>query len=253
MNLAVNARDAMPAGGTLRIATANVVANPELVAGDGGVIAGPTVTLTITDTGHGMNAETQTRVFEPFFTTKEPGKGTGLGLSMVYGIVKQSGGEIHVRSVPGWGSTFTIAFPQVADRHVAPRLSEAQVTLPTGTETVLIVEDEPTVQLLVTAVLTALGYTVLAANGGEAALAIAQSHPGPVDLLVTDMVMPGMGGREVAMRLSVGRPELQVLFMSGFPGEAAIRQRTLEVGSAFIQKPFTPLALARKVRETLDD
>jgi DNA-binding NarL/FixJ family response regulator len=252
MNLAVNARDAMPNGGKLTIATANVDIAPEAsVARE--LPAGQYVLLAVSDTGTGMDPVTLARVFEPFYTTKEQGKGTGLGLSMVYGIVKQSDGEIRITSQLGQGTAFEIYLPLADGGEVAPKLGPRGDLLPRGTETVLVVEDEPSVRTLASIALRALGYTVLEATQGTEALDVQLQHERPIDLLVADMVMPGMGGREVAQRLGARQPGLKVLFMSGFPTAAAIRQRTLESGTAFLQKPFTPLALARKVRETLDD
>jgi CheY-like chemotaxis protein len=252
LNLAVNARDAMPAGGKLTIETANVELDATSLDPQEGVAAGPYVRLAITDTGHGMDAETQTRVFEPFFTTKVVGKGTGLGLSTVYGIVKQSGGHLWLYSEIGQGTTFKLYFPRTADGRMALPPTKGKGVLPNGTETVLLVEDEPSVRTLTSVVLRSLGYTVLEASQGKEALELTLHQVQPIDLLLTDMVMPEMGGTQVAQLLRARYPELRVLFMSGFPGEAAIDQRTLEMGAAFLQKPFTPLSLAQKVREVLD-
>ena len=244
MNLAVNARDAMPVGGKLTIETANV----EYDAGHG---RGPFVLVAVTDTGTGMDAATKARIFEPFFTTKEAGKGTGLGLATVYAIVKQAAGFIWVYSEPGQGTSFKIYFPKtsaVAD--AAPVDSPGD--LPRGTETVLLVEDAAAVRVVSKQVLERQGYTVLEAPNGESALHLAQRHQGPIHLLLTDVVMPRVGGRELAERLLVNRPDARVLYTSGYTDDSVVRHGILEGGVAYLQKPFSPQTLARKVREVLD-
>jgi two-component system cell cycle sensor histidine kinase/response regulator CckA len=239
LNLAVNARDAMPRGGRLTIETRNVT-RPD---GDG-------VLLAVTDTGIGMDADTRARMFEPFFTTKGPGKGTGLGLAVVHGIVTQSDGQIEVESEPDRGATFRIYLPRVAGA-VSIGGSASPVDLPKGTETLLLVEDEPAVRALDRRVLTNCGYTVLEAKDGRDALRVADAHTGPIHLLVSDVVMPHLGGRHLAEKLLSLRPGLKVLFVSGYTDDAVVRHG---VGSefAFLPKPFTPAGLARKVREVLE-
>jgi CheY-like chemotaxis protein len=199
-----------------------------------------------------MDTETQSRIFEPFFTTKPEGRGTGLGLSTVYGIVKQSDGNIWVYSEPGQGTTFKIYLPRVEEEATAVEPGGATVEAPRGTETVLLVEDQDMVRDMVREALEMSGYAVLAASGGADALALAAGHSGPIHLLVTDVVMPGMSGRELAEQLSTVRPTLRVLFMSGYTDDAISRHGILEEGVTFLQKPFTPDALSRKVRELLD-
>ena len=238
LNLAVNARDAMPRGGRLSIETRNH--------------SGPTgnvVVLEVTDTGTGMDAETRARIFEPFFTTKEPGKGTGLGLAVVHGIVTQSGGQIEVESEVDRGTTFRIELPRVAGDPVVGSIGP--VDLPPGTETLLLVEDEPAVRALDRRVLSNCGYTVLEAKDGRDALRVAAEHVGRIDVLVSDVVMPHLGGRQLAEKLMAARPGLKVLFVSGYTDDAVLRHG---VGAefAFLPKPFSPARLARKVREVLD-
>ncbi|HJR03023.1 MAG TPA: ATP-binding protein [Methylomirabilota bacterium] len=243
VNLVVNARDAMPDGGRITIETSAVeTSGPDA---NGHAEAGPAhVRVAVTDTGTGMDAHTRARIFEPFFTTKEPGKGTGLGLATVYGIVRQSGGSIEVDSEPGTGSTFTVSLPQVED---APATVDAP-TAPArrGTETVLVVEDEAEVRTLVHAVLVGYGYLVMSAARPSEALELAERHPGPIHLLLTDMVMPEMGGPALARKLLATRPEAVVLFVSGYTDD------TVSAGPPFLQKPFTPETIARTVRSTLD-
>lgn len=252
MNLVVNSKDAMPEGGRIAIKTANVVLDGDELRREYSYIKpGAYVMLAVSDTGYGMDKETQTRIFEPFFTTKEKGKGTGLGLSTVYGIIKQSGGYILVNSELGQGTTFKIYLPRVEDaaqpvRHVS--LDQPQHA---GSETILLVEDEESVRELVRETLEAKGYRVIEANNGEAALGLAEKLSQPVDVLITDVVMPGMSGRELSARLSASFPMTKVLYLSGYTEDAIVHEGVLEPGTAFLQKPFTLHALARKLREVL--
>lgn len=251
LNLAVNARDAMPNGGKLTIETANVVLNELYGNRHLGVDLGSYVMVGVTDNGTGMDAETQAHLFEPFFTTKEQGKGTGLGLSTVYGIVTQSGGKVWVYSEQGQGTTFKIYLPRV-DEKAAEQRTPAVPAERRGSETILIVEDEAEVRTLISKIVRRLGYTVLDARDGVLALEASSRHQGPIHLVLTDIVMPGMNGPELAQKLSVTRPETKVLFMSGYPDEAVMHQGLLDPGAAFIQKPFSPKGLAAKLRELLD-
>jgi nitrogen-specific signal transduction histidine kinase/ActR/RegA family two-component response regulator len=248
MNLAVNACDAMPGGGTLTIETANV----ELGTGHAPVHPGRYVVLTVSDTGMGMSATTQAHVFEPFFTTKERGKGTGLGLSTVYGIVKQSEGYVVLESEPGRGTTFRVYLPAVDAPVEAVAAGPARTESLRGEETVLVVEDQEPVRRLACKVLEREGYSVLAAADGPEALRVAAHHAGTIHILVTDVVMPGMSGREVEQRLAAERPEMRVLYLSGYADASIVRDGVLEPGLAFLQKPFTPETLARRVREVLN-
>jgi len=253
MNLAVNARDAMPNGGKLTLETGNVDLDEAYAADHYPARAGPFVLLAVSDTGIGMSEETQAHMFEPFFTTKEKGKGTGLGLATVYGIIKQSGGFIWVYSEVGHGTTFKLYLPRVeelAERASQPAQAPARAAR--GTETVLVVEDEAPVRSVARQVLERHGYTVLEAPSAEAALDIATRYSGTIHLLLTDVVMPGLNGRELASRLATMRPDARVIFMSGYTDDAVTRHGVLEPGSAYVQKPFTPDAIARKVRELLD-
>ncbi|MFZ0860388.1 MAG: PAS domain S-box protein [Candidatus Sulfotelmatobacter sp.] len=250
MNLVVNAKDAMPSGGTLTIQTENMVVDESHRRGPTFIRPGHYVMLSVSDTGMGMDKETQSRIFEPFFTTKEKGKGTGLGLSTVYGIVKQSGGYVMVQSEEGRGTTFQIYLPRiegVAEKHTAP-VPHAAVG---GTETVLLVEDEESVRQLVRETLAAKGYRVMEAENGESGMAAAAQHDGKIDLVITDVVMPGMGGRELVKQLAQTRPETKVLYLSGYTEDAIVSEGTIESGAAFLQKPFTLQNLSRKVRELL--
>jgi two-component system cell cycle sensor histidine kinase/response regulator CckA len=252
LNLAVNARDAMPAGGNLTIETADIDMSETLGRDLTTVPAGHYVMLAITDSGTGMDEHTKARIFEPFFTTKEQGKGTGLGLATVYGIVKQSGGFIWVYSEPGHGTTFKIYLPRVegAAEALVPPAGPAEV--PRGTETVLIVEDEAAVRALAKMALARKGYRVLeAANGGEALL-LCEAEQAPIHLLVTDVVMPGLGGADLAQRFAPLRPDMKVLFISGYTDQAAASHGKMPPGAAHLEKPFSLDALARKVREVLD-
>jgi nitrogen-specific signal transduction histidine kinase/CheY-like chemotaxis protein len=252
LNLAVNARDAMPGGGKLTLRTQNLYVDEDQAERLPGARAGAYVLLSVTDTGCGMNAETLERIFEPFYTTKELGKGTGLGLSTVYGIVSQSEGFIEVQSVPEQGTTFRIHFPAV-DLPTTPTGS-ADEDLPQGArsrETVLVVEDEPMVRDLIFRVLETCGYEVQSAMHGDEALRIAEAHPGRIDLLLTDVVMPRMGGRELVERFRELRPETRVLFMSGYTDDALLRHGLAGIEAGFLQKPFSPQVLARTVEELL--
>jgi PAS domain S-box-containing protein len=250
MNLAVNARDAMPRGGKLTIEVAVVEPDDAFRKDHPDVPAGTQVVISVTDTGVGMDAEVRKHIFEPFFTTKELGRGTGLGLATVYGIVKQSGGHVEVDTAPGRGTTFRIFLPAVEAPRPAPAQSLDAVV--GGSETVLLVEDEASLRSLAQEILREQGYKVLAAGSGAEALELARSHKAPIHLLVTDVVMPGMDGRELADRLAPIHGEARCLFMSGYTDDAVVRRGVREEGVPFLQKPFTIDALAQKVREVLD-
>jgi len=250
MNLVVNARDAMPRGGRVTIETANITIDDQSVKH---LKPGEYVMLAVCDTGSGMDQETQRRIFEPFFTTKAVGKGTGLGLSTVYGIVKQSGGYIWVNSEPGMGTMFKVYLPRIDDATtVTDEKLAPETTALRGSETILLVEDEDVVRGLTRKILMQAGYNVLDAKGGEEALRVCRVYAGPIDLLLTDVVMPEISGKEVADRLAELRPAIRVLFMSGYTDEAIVQHRVLDANVEFIQKPFTWIGLTRKVRDVLN-
>jgi two-component system, cell cycle sensor histidine kinase and response regulator CckA len=250
MNLAVNARDAMPLGGRLTIETANVSLDGTLAGRPIGIQPGPYVLLAVSDTGCGMDAEIQSHLFEPFFTTKESGKGTGLGLATVYGIVKQIGGHIEVRSDPGRGARFEIYLPRTEEAVSLRPVLDTPAGPYSGSETILLVEDEPLVRRLVRDTLERSGYSVLEASHGEEALRLCEKYGREIQLLVTDVVMPEMSGPELAAHVAAVQPELKVLFISGYTDVATVHQGVLE-NAPYLQKPFTPGALVCKVREIL--
>ncbi len=253
MNLLVNARDAMPKGGRLTVEVSRFeVRMGDPIAAAEEVPPGPWVALTVTDTGHGIPPEIHEHLFEPFFTTKETGKGTGLGLATVYGIVKQSGGNIWAENAPGGGATFRALFPS-SDAHPGANPESASVKGGhTGSETILLVEDEPAVRAVARSILKGCGYTLIEAENGAAALELAARHPGTIHLLLTDVVMPGMGGRDVAEQMRRVRPEIRVLFSSGYAAEAGLTDILATQGFAYLSKPFSPAQLAEAVREVLD-
>jgi CheY-like chemotaxis protein len=252
MNLAVNARDSMPMGGMFTITTRNTDLGPADDREHGLIPPGRYALLAVIDTGAGMDEPTKARIFEPFFTTKEVGKGTGLGLATVYGIVQQSDGFITFESEPQRGTTFKIYLPRVdlqVDSVIAGGIASSSLR---GTETVLIAEDSASVRTVAREVLKRHGYAVLAAADGRAALELAAEHGAPLHLLITDVIMPEMSGRQLADNLREQRPGLRVLFVSGYTDDAIVRHGILEPGIAFLQKPFAPEALVRKVREVLN-
>jgi CheY-like chemotaxis protein len=249
LNLALNARDAMPAGGRLGIVTSDMLP----AAGEQAIPAGRWRQLAVNDSGTGMSPEIQAHIFEPFFTTKEVGQGAGLGLATVHGIVTQTGGRIEVDSAPGKGTTFRVFLPGAADE--AGREDAALTPAPSetrGEETVLLVEDESAVRAFIAKVLCRRGYRVIEAADGDQAIDTAHGHAGVIHLLVTDLVMPGMTGRELARFMTHERPGLRVLFISGYSEERVEQRGSESVSEAFLQKPFTPVALARQVRQVLD-
>jgi CheY-like chemotaxis protein len=251
LNLAVNARDAMPHGGRLTLETYNVDLDAEFAQEHLGSHPGPYVFFGVTDTGTGMDAETRSRIFEPFFTSKELGKGTGLGLSTVLGIVQQSGGGIWVYSEKGHGTTFKVYLPRVDAALDAPASVHPPADLH-GTETVLLVEDEPGVREVARRVLERSGYHVLLVESALEAVVLGESHPAQIHLLVTDVVMPKLSGADLAARLLDKRPEMKVLFMSGYTDRGIVSSGVLDGSVPFVQKPFTSEQLARKVRQVLD-
>jgi two-component system, cell cycle sensor histidine kinase and response regulator CckA len=250
-NLVVNARDAMPTGGRLTIQSGNVELDEDYVAHHGESSAGAHVMLAVSDTGHGMDAETLERIFEPFFTTKPVGSGTGLGLATVYGIVKQSGGNVWVYSEPGKGTTFKIYLP-VTDAVMAPEVERPTAASATGTETILLAEDDDSLRRLTEILLERRGYAVISARSSEEAVAMAAENVRRIDLLLTDLVMPRLSGAEVAQRVGELVPGIRVLFMSGYADDVVLRSGTLSASDAFLEKPFSANDLATKVRETLD-
>ena len=252
MNLVVNARDAMPKGGKLTIETSNVHLSEEFADLHVSVPAGDYVMLAVSDSGCGMDAQTQARIFEPFFTTKEVGKGTGLGLATVYGIVKQSEGSIWVYSEVGRGTTFKIYLPSVEGQVTEVATAIENRELLRGAETVLVVEDEEVVREMATEILRASGYHVLEAKHPNEALIMAAQFDGEIHLMLTDVVMPQMSGRDLAEQLAPLRPDMKVLYMSGYTDDAIVHHGVLEEGTAFIGKPFSIDALTRKLREILD-
>jgi PAS domain S-box-containing protein len=252
LNLAVNARDAMPKGGNLTIETANAVLDEAYARTHPEVRPGRYVQLAVSDTGVGMDDATKARIFDPFFTTKAPGKGTGLGLATVYGIVKQANGHVAVYSEPGRGATFKVYLPRIEEPLPAPAPQPRSSEPRRGNETILLAEDDDAVRSLTRLALQAEGYVVLEARQGDEALKIGRQHAGPIDLLISDVVMPGGGGRELAERLAANRPELRVLYLSGYTDDAIVRHGVLDAEAAFLQKPFTMRALALKVREVLE-
>jgi|GEM_PF-1909899 len=251
MNLVVNARDAMPEGGKIGIETANAELDAGYCATHPYVKPGRYVMLAVSDTGQGMDTEVKSHIFEPFFTTKEKGKGTGLGLATTYGAVKQSGGSIEVYSEVGVGTTVKIYLPRVEEEEGQQGKGDRAADLPRGTETVLLVEDEESLRTLGVRILKDLGYGVLEARNGDEGLALAMARKERIDLLLTDVVMPGMGGKELATRLVAHHPETKVLFTSGYTDDAIVRHGVLDEGVLFLGKPYTPSDLARKVRDVL--
>lgn len=249
VNLVVNARDAMPGGGRLSVGLQNVEFDAVGVAAHPGLQPGSYVELAVSDTGSGMDPDTVSRIFEPFFTTKEAGKGTGLGLATVYGIVQQSGGAVEVQSQIGRGTAFYVYLPKTSDEVAAAPLKPAAAAR--GSETVLLVEDDDRVRALLASMLQKHGYTVLLASQGDQALQVAGRHAGPIHLLLTDVVMPGMSGRALSERLAAARPDTRVLYMSGYSDDALLGHGVRSASTHFIQKPFSIETLDQKVRQVL--
>ena len=252
LNLAVNARDAMPKGGKLRIETVNFEADPEFVAEHGEVQEGPYVMLAMSDTGCGMSEETQGRLFEPFYTTKPVGKGSGLGLAMVDGFIRQSGGFITVESQIGAGSTFRVFLPQASASETPPQEPVTIQPFPRGTETILLVEDEEGVRMITQKILESCGYTVLTAADGASGVSLAREHTGALDLLLSDVILPGISGVQLAEQILALRPEIKCLFMSGYTPDALLSSALKESEMNFVQKPYNAAGLAGKVRQVLD-
>ncbi|HRH46712.1 MAG TPA: ATP-binding protein, partial [Pyrinomonadaceae bacterium] len=252
LNLVVNARDAMPEGGKLLIETKNIYLDEDYVSQHIGVKSGYYIMLAVSDSGIGMDAETQSHIFEPFYTTKEVGRGTGLGLSTVYGIVRQSGGSIWVYSEPGKGTTFKVYLPRVDEIPQAHKSTTANNLLMNGTETILLVEDEKMVRKITCEILESCGYEVFEAENGSAAFLLYQKHKQNIQLLITDVILPEMNGSEIANRLLQINPELKVLYMSGYTDNAIVNQGIFNEGINFIEKPFSPDKLRQKVRDILD-
>ncbi len=252
MNLVVNARDAMPRGGVLIMETQNLELTEAYADDQVEVEPGHYVVLTVSDNGQGMDEETAGHAFEPFYTTKEVGKGTGLGLATVYGIVKQSGGHIGLESDLGRGTTFKIYLPMIEDTSVQASAEQPAAPPPRGQETLLLVEDEPSLRKITRIILESCGYTVLEAQDGQTALRVAQQHPSPIDLLVTDVVMPKLNGHQLAQELAQTRPGMKVLYLSGYTDDAIIRYGVMHTDTPFLPKPFTPDSIAQKIREVLD-
>jgi CheY-like chemotaxis protein len=251
MNLVINARDAMPEGGKLTVETANVVLDEAYAQSHAGIVPGQYVQMAVSDTGHGMSQDTQRRIFEPFFTTKEVGKGTGLGLSIVYGIVKQNGGDIWVYSQAGKGTTFKVYLPAVRERYAIQTSVAPRVSRPGRAEMILLVEDDAKVRQLVEGVLREHGFQVVVSQNVSQAVALCQQRAMPIDLLLTDVVMPDMSGPELAEELGKLRPGLKVVYMSGYADNAVVRHGVIKPGAEFVEKPFTAETLTEKLRAVL--
>jgi CheY-like chemotaxis protein len=247
----VNARDAMPHGGQLVIETSHVEFDPSFTATHPEVSPGSYVLLAVTDTGVGMDEETRRHLFEPFFTTKESGRGTGLGLSTVYGIVRQSRGWVYAYSEPGRGTSLKVYLPRLGDAPQEPEHPRKPARAPQGSGTVLVVEDQEQVRALSVEILRSSGYQVLEADCGDAALHFAENYPEPIHLLLTDVIMPGMTGKELSERLRLRRPEIRVLFMSGYTEDVIMHRGVLDAGVEYIAKPFTPAGLVSRTAEVL--
>ncbi len=251
MNLAINARDAMPNGGRLLVETADIVFTNEVISSHEEIFPGPYTMIAVSDTGYGMSHDVQNKIFEPFFTTKDEGRGTGLGLSTVYGIVKQHNGYIYVYSEPDKGTTFKIYLPVKYGKDSTDKI-EVNSYRPTGSETLLVVEDESSLRKYIVEVLQPLGYNLIRAANGSEALDLCENYEGEIDLLLTDVIMPGINGRQLADKLVHNRPEMKVIFMSGYTSDAIARHGVLEDGVNFMQKPVTSSMIANKIRNVLD-